>query len=319
MYHRIAAAEFDPWHLCVSPENFAQHLERLGQTYEFIRLSEVPTCQSLEKKAAITFDDGYLDNLLAAKPILEQYSIPATVFVTTGYIGKGKEFWWDQLEQLFLLPGKLPPKIEFDISGIQCQFEFKQDHDYPVKLASSLMNWKVPYDGTELPTERHFLFLHLWEKLQKASEASRTSVVDYLLTWAGKERVVRSTHKTMAPNELIELINGGLIDVGSHCVTHGSLTAMSTDEKFVEINSSKEQLESILDKKVLSLAYPHGEFDQQTCEMTRNAGYVCAVGTNRYRVKEFDTHYQLKRKAALNISGDLFQARILDRNTAGST
>ena len=46
----------------------------------------------------ITFDDGYRDNLLVAKPLLEQHGLPATVFVTTGYVGPGRDFWWDELE-----------------------------------------------------------------------------------------------------------------------------------------------------------------------------------------------------------------------------
>jgi peptidoglycan/xylan/chitin deacetylase (PgdA/CDA1 family) len=313
MYHRIAEPDLDPWQLCVSPENFAQHLERLGQTFEFIRLSDVPTCQKPEKKAVITFDDGYLDNLLMAKPILEQYSVPATVFVTTGYIGKKKEFWWDQLEQLFLLPGVLPRKIEFEILGILCSFEFKLHRHYPSEFASNLQNWKVTYDGTAPPTERHCLFLDIWGKLQKAPEASRRSVMDYLFSWAGREPELRQTHQTMSQDALIQLIDNGLIDVGSHCVTHGALNAMGHDEQSEEINTSKQCLESIIGSKILSLAYPHGEFDRETCEMTRSAGYKCAVGTNRYRVDNFDTHFQLKRKTAFNIPGDLFQARVIDR------
>ena len=100
MYHRIAEPELDPWRLCVSPENFEQHMELLSHQYELLKLSEITTCKDLKNKAFITFDDGYLDNLLLAKPILEKYDAPATVFVTTGYIGGRSEFWWDELEQL---------------------------------------------------------------------------------------------------------------------------------------------------------------------------------------------------------------------------
>lgn len=45
---------------------------------------------------SITFDDGYLDNLEVAAPILRKYGLPATFFVTTGFIGSTKVPFWDE-------------------------------------------------------------------------------------------------------------------------------------------------------------------------------------------------------------------------------
>lgn len=49
---------------------------------------------------AITFDDGYADNLSLAKPMLEEMRAPATMFLTTGAIGLLRPFWWDELAEL---------------------------------------------------------------------------------------------------------------------------------------------------------------------------------------------------------------------------
>lgn len=46
-------------------------------------------------QAAVTFDDGYRDNLLVAVPILERYSIPATFFITSGFAGGNCAPAWD--------------------------------------------------------------------------------------------------------------------------------------------------------------------------------------------------------------------------------
>ena len=54
----------------------------------------------------ITFDDGYADNFHTALPLLQEADCPATVFVTAGKIGAERDFWWDELERVILVPDK---------------------------------------------------------------------------------------------------------------------------------------------------------------------------------------------------------------------
>lgn len=99
LYHRVGTVKNDPVMLCVSPEVFEQHLLFLQRFYSIVSLREISdrlvsgTLQGNE--AAITFDDGYQDNLLEALPILEKYKAPATIFVTTKFIGEVASFEWD--------------------------------------------------------------------------------------------------------------------------------------------------------------------------------------------------------------------------------
>ena len=66
----------------------------------------------------VTFDDGYADNLWNAKPLLERYDVPAAVFVTTGYAGQDREFWWDELETLLLeRAGRCRKRCTLNING----------------------------------------------------------------------------------------------------------------------------------------------------------------------------------------------------------
>jgi len=105
-YHRIAADEWDPFDLCVSPQNFEQQLEVLRARAHPLPLSRMveglATGELPPRAVAVTFDDGYLDNLEAALPRLLAAEVPATVFSITGLAGK--ESWWDELARL-LEPG----------------------------------------------------------------------------------------------------------------------------------------------------------------------------------------------------------------------
>lgn len=102
-YHRVIRLERDPWSICVTPENFDAHLAILAHSQRAISLSEMfnrlSIGSSLDRSVVVTFDDGYADNLHAALPALERHGIPATFFITTGCIGRGTEFWSDEIER----------------------------------------------------------------------------------------------------------------------------------------------------------------------------------------------------------------------------
>src|SRR5262245_48550547 len=110
MYHRVAASELDPWSLCVSPERFSEQMEALRRVAYPCAMRDLVRAHAAgsvpENAVVVTFDDGYLDNLTNAKPILEAHDVPATVFVCSGAVGKNVEFWWDQLARAMLQSNK---------------------------------------------------------------------------------------------------------------------------------------------------------------------------------------------------------------------
>jgi peptidoglycan/xylan/chitin deacetylase (PgdA/CDA1 family) len=319
MYHRIAHSGLDPWNLCVTPEHFQQQIEVLSRDYELIRLSDVPTAEDLRGKAVITFDDGYLDNLLIAKPMLDRCEAPATVFVSTGYVGANRDYWWDELERLVLGPHRLPSLLDLGPVEEAFRFEFSKHTGHFMPIAEAYRDWKVTYDGTPPPTERHALFLDLWRRLQASSEERRKRILDFLCAWAGVDSRAHQERRPMNAEELGRLVQEGLVEVGSHCVTHASLTAMDQEHRQKEIRGSKVELDTLLGVNTTTLAYPHGEFDRGVLEATKDAGYECAVGTNRYRVEGFDKRYQLRRLPVPDVPGDAFGAILLRRQRASAS
>jgi hypothetical protein len=64
----------------------------------------------------VTFDDGYLNNLTVAEPILAKYAIPATVYVATGF-STGSNMWNDRLIHLFADPER--QQLQLDTERVQ--------------------------------------------------------------------------------------------------------------------------------------------------------------------------------------------------------
>ena len=100
VYHTISAprepllADID-----ISPERFARQLEWLARWRRVVPLVETLK-PGFRRPVSITFDDGYRDNLTVALPLLEKYSMPATVFVSAGFIGDEGYVSRDELRDL---------------------------------------------------------------------------------------------------------------------------------------------------------------------------------------------------------------------------
>jgi peptidoglycan/xylan/chitin deacetylase (PgdA/CDA1 family) len=77
MFHRIAQVASDPWGMCVSPVRFEQQLavlRKFGFSLTSLNSIQPPLVPRADKKCAVvTFDDGYVDNFMNARLILEAY------------------------------------------------------------------------------------------------------------------------------------------------------------------------------------------------------------------------------------------------------
>lgn len=96
-YHRIADVPDD---LSVRPSSFREQMERVRDLgVEPIPLAAVPAMLEAPvggRYLCVTFDDGYLDNLEAAVPVLDELDVPATIFVPTEVIeGRASYTWFD--------------------------------------------------------------------------------------------------------------------------------------------------------------------------------------------------------------------------------
>jgi len=101
VYHSIStppepmAGEID-----ISPERFERQLRWLSRWRRVVPLVETLCARKDRRAVAITFDDGYRDNLTVALPLLEKFQVPMTLFVTAGFVDRDGYLSEEELQEL---------------------------------------------------------------------------------------------------------------------------------------------------------------------------------------------------------------------------
>jgi peptidoglycan/xylan/chitin deacetylase (PgdA/CDA1 family) len=273
---------------------------RLGQLVETLQEGKVPN-----RAVVVTFDDGYADNLYNAKPLLERYDIPATVFVTTGHIGHPHEFWWDELDRLLLQPGTLPPRLALSLNGHTWQWQLDQAATYTTADYARHRDWHI--EQQDDPTPRQHLFRSLYQRLHALTEEKdRQQQLGELRTWAGAEPIGRPTHRTLSHDEVMDLAAGGLVEIGAHAVTHPRLAELSVVAQRDEIRLSRAHLEEVLNRQVTSFAYPHGSYTPETLAVVREAGFSSACSSDTAVVRRGTDAFRVPRICVRDWDGETF-------------
>jgi peptidoglycan/xylan/chitin deacetylase (PgdA/CDA1 family) len=297
LYHRVAELHVDPWELAVTPVHFDEHLRVINQCATVLSLHDMTrhlADGSLPPRAvAVTFDDGYVDNVCTALPLLEHHDTPATFFVTTGVLNdQENEFWWDELQSLLL------PSID--------------SSDGPQRPRP----WRA---WEPAPSVRHATYAAAWQQMQTLGHDERRARLTRLA-----EDIGRSSdpiqHRAMSVAELQQLSRSSLTEVGAHTVSHARLSAIDAAQQRRELVDSRRHLEDLLEQPVTAMSYPFGgeeDYSAETVSLAREAGYACACTAATATVHTGTDLFQLPRCFVPNVAGDRFEA-LLDRWLEGA-
>jgi peptidoglycan/xylan/chitin deacetylase (PgdA/CDA1 family) len=309
MYHRVEELATDPQLLAVKPLHFAQHLAVLRRGFRVISLVELVEALGRgrfpRQAVVVTIDDGYADNLANAKPLLESFDTPATVFVTTGSIGSEREFWWDELERFVLHPGQLPRRLRLTIRGHSHEWDLGEAAAYSADDFERNKSWHVEQPSD--PSPRQSLYRALYSHLHPLSHDEKWTVLGDLAQQAEIGAAGRSTHHVVSDEELRQL-GGGVIEIGAHSVTHPTLAALSPDAQRHEIRDSKALLEGRLGHPIVGFAYPHGSYTAATVAAVREAGYGYACTSDARLVNRGSDPLLLPRLVPRHWDGQTFEA-----------
>jgi len=274
--NEITLAQFE-WQMQLLAKHFSPL--PLEEALSLMEYGELP-----ERAVCVTFDDGYADNEEVALPVLQRLGIPASVFVTTGYLNGGR-MWNDSIiEVLRIAKG---PVIDLEAFGLE-RFNLVNKCDRPKVAASIIKQIK------HWPPEKRSAVVNAIEQL----DMDGVLPSDIMMTDA----------------QIKNLSDRG-IDIGAHTVTHPILSTLDLSRAKEEILGAKLTLESLIDRPVNHFAYPNGrpeiDYRVEHRDLAEVAGYTCAVSTQWGVASKVSDRWQLPRFTPWDKTPFRFLVRLL--------
>jgi peptidoglycan/xylan/chitin deacetylase (PgdA/CDA1 family) len=280
-YHRVAVSAEDPLELCVAPERFREQLQVLRSLGDIVPLGELARLRGRRGvRFAITFDDGYADNALAAAPILDGEGAAATVFVVAGAVGSRRPFWWDRLSQL-LFAATAPPSLELDGERFAL--------------------------GGRTAAERMNVYLAVWSRLRLLTPALVEQALEQVEQAVGP---VDGANGARPVDEAELMALAQTLEIGGHTVSHPSLPTLASGRQRDELEVGRSLLERLIDRPVRAFAYPFGDYDADTRRAVKDAGFRYACTVHEGPVSVFSSRFLLPRVTVRDWPGERLEAEL---------
>lgn len=255
MYHGIDRHErMDLNVRFFSATHFEEHIAFFKQRYNVIPLAHFMNGEGLRNdrlNVAITFDDGYRNNLTYALPILERHACPATFFIT-GLNTVGEEILWADL---------------LDICGPR------------------ITDASITFQGTVFERGPNGRFPQLRQAIKEQGflgTSAFTELKEILLSRSGVELNdpdLQDHFRLLTDDEIRAVGRSRYVQVGSHGMFHNNLGVVPFAQAVAELRASKAYLEGLIQQPVDSIGYPDGSYSEQVAAAAYDMGfaYQCAV------------------------------------------
>jgi peptidoglycan/xylan/chitin deacetylase (PgdA/CDA1 family) len=245
------------------PSGPGRGLRGLNQQLRFLRRTTnvVPLAGALRalgageplppRGVAITFDDGYRDNLELAVPLLERLALPATFFLVPGILSGMTMPWWEVVAWAF------------------------------TRTSRDSVTWEGEKLSLAQAASRRASFCHVGERLKRRTRVAREQATEELVTLLAPDGPAPTSEMFLGWDGARELVRRGFT-VGSHSLRHAILSEEAPAEQRQDLAVARRQLEDELSVPVELLAYPNGterDYDGTTVDAARAAGHVAALTT----------------------------------------
>jgi len=232
----------------------------LAQGYEFITLEEgvnlLKRSRPLDRKVTLTFDDGFRNVVQRAYPVMKRLKLKGCLFVVAGLAGTDQLLWTDMIDVVCRWRAGQALELEFPDGRAR----FHLDSNDAVSKAITAIKRRF----RSLPDSQRRQYLRQIEA--HFAEIDPCFVPD-------------DFH--MAGLDELKALDPAVLEVGNHTMSHPQLTQV-TDSRLLrwEIREAKEQLGSLLGRRVEHFCYPAGASTPEVVRQVDEAGHLSAVTVN---------------------------------------
>jgi peptidoglycan/xylan/chitin deacetylase (PgdA/CDA1 family) len=220
----------------------------------------------------VTFDDGFENNYSVAAPVLADFKVPATFYLTTGFIESNSSSWIDMIEYAVERTPRVALQLRWpELSGVFESRGQKLSLLHQIRVAVKNDAAIDPYDFAR----------EIWLQLG-VKEMAPDAELDQKMSWAQAKALSRNS----------------LFTIGGHSHTHRILEFLAQPELETEVSTSMDKLRANLDVTVTHYSYPEGMancYSDRVIDLLQRQGIVCAPSAIHGLNKVEDDLFHLKR------------------------
>lgn len=241
--------------LCIDKSTFADLLVFLKKHFDIVDLeSAISSTPSLKPKLVLTFDDGWKDNLVHAFPLLQQHNVPATIFLSTDYIGNNRGFWWQSIaSRLWEQPQSI------DQAALQKALKL-----YSITLNTALFD-------RQKTSGKSFLILEFIHSLKDLEPQTLQQFADSFF--------YDNKPDAMDWSDIRYLEESGLVKFGPHGHQHFILTQLDQNACAEDLRKSHALITEKCSQPLKIYCYPNGNNNPHIHSLLSELGYSHALST----------------------------------------
>ncbi len=273
-YHRVLNHPEDEVYpvqkgMYVTGEDFRSHLSFLSSYYDIISLEQMidriheGAGRSLQGTCSITFDDGWRDNYVNAFPIIREFHVPVTIFLSVRHIDTGEVLW--------------PEKFGYLFRRVECE-----------SILDCGLQDRLGILGLSFHKESDAVI----DALKGSNEEERNQLLHLILELSGEH--LPNRRLIMNWDEVREMELAG-IAFGSHSMNHRILTSLPEETVRQEIGNSFARLKEMGLNPSPVFCYPNGNYSPRIIELVKEAGYIGALTLERRYINRLDDCFALGR------------------------
>lgn len=241
--------------LFITQKTFEAHLIFYKKYFNVVSLDEYYAQKFSKDKlnVCLTFDDGFANNHKYVLPLLQQYQLPATFFVTA-IQSAGCDILWNDFISIFSKYG--PGKI---IANSEAYIKNRHSRYISSLTGTGLIEKMWNYGFSEKVAVMRELY---------PQSPFKTNLIDH------------DYWHQMSVNQIAALSESPFVTIGAHSVYHNDLAGININDANDELVRSKQFLENITQKSVSSFAFPYGSYNTEVVAAAKKAGFTKLLATD---------------------------------------